>query len=225
MSAPIPAFPASSATPTSSSRFFSTWSPTPNKPSAKFASPAASRFAPAAPATASALRLRMTVSASAPNRYRASLIPSPPPSARAAAPAWDSVSACPLFANMAGSSKLKRSPRAARRSPFSFRPRLRSSRYPPLHPRPLLLGLRLFPRSFLGNSRSPKRSGLGWSGGYRLLRRRGRKENGEGRAARGERFSFDDPAMFANNGHADTESQAGAAARALGGVEGIKEAR
>ena len=81
------------------------------------------------------------------------------------------------------------------------------------------------PRSFLGNSRSPKRSGLGWSGGYRLLRRRGRKENGEGRAARGERFSFDDPAMFANNGHADTESQAGAAARALGGVEGIKEAR
>src|SRR5437773_4332260 len=43
---------------------FSTWSPTPNKPSAKFASPAASRFAPAAPATASALRLRMTVSAS-----------------------------------------------------------------------------------------------------------------------------------------------------------------
>src|SRR5215472_2739837 len=79
------------------------------------------------------------------------------------------------------------------------------------------------PRGCRGNGRRAKRTGLGWSGG--LLGKRGRKENGEGRTARGKRFGFDDPAMLANDGHADTESQARATARALGGVEGIKEAR
>src|SRR5215472_3570483 len=81
------------------------------------------------------------------------------------------------------------------------------------------------PRGFRGNGSRGKRTALGWSGGFWLLRRRGRKENGEGRTARGKRCGFDDPAMFANDGHADTESQARATARALGGVERVKQTR
>src|ERR1700736_5615532 len=44
-------------------------------------------------------------------------------------------------------------------------------------------------------------------------------------ASGGKHFSFDVSAMFANDGHADTEPQPGAAARAFGGVKGIEDAR
>src|SRR5438105_13118426 len=49
----------------------------------------------------------MTAWASAPNRSHAFSIPFTPPNVPAEAPAWDSASACPSFANMAGTSKRK----------------------------------------------------------------------------------------------------------------------
>src|SRR5437016_4754801 len=52
-----------------------------------------------------------------------------------------------------------------------------------------------------------------------------REIDGEGRAASRECFGFDVTAVFANDGHADAEPQAGAAAGTLGGVKGIKDAR
>src|SRR6266852_8118930 len=47
----------------------------------------------------------------------------------------------------------------------------------------------------------------------------------ESSASGGERFRFDISAVLANDGHADTETEAGAATGALGGVERIKDAR
>src|SRR6266852_6107214 len=62
-------------------------------------------------------------------------------------------------------------------------------------------------------------------------KRLGRLSNGDGQrdressASGGERFGFDISAVLANDGHADTETEAGAATRALGGVERIEDAR
>ena len=79
----------------------------PNRLSAKSATLAVSRFAPAGTATSSRSRSRMTAWASAPNRSHAFSIPFTPPSVPGEALAWDSASACPSFANMAGTSKRK----------------------------------------------------------------------------------------------------------------------
>src|SRR5712692_3239195 len=54
---------------------------------------------------------------------------------------------------------------------------------------------------------------------------RGRQLDGEGRATSGKYFGFYVSAMFANDGHADTEPEARSAAGTLGGVEGIEETR
>ena len=57
------------------------------------------------------------------------------------------------------------------------------------------------------------------------LAERGREIDGEGRAAGGKHFGFDVSAVLANDGHADAEPQAGAAAGTLGGVKGVEDAR
>ena len=79
------------------------------------------------------------------------------------------------------------------------------------------------PRSkrFRRGDPSFRRSGNGLG----LLAGRGREIDGEGRAAAGKYFGFDVSAVFANDGHADAEPQAGAAAGTLGGVKGVEDAR
>src|ERR1700730_8209101 len=54
---------------------------------------------------------------------------------------------------------------------------------------------------------------------------RDRKIDGERGAASGKRFYVDGTAMRAHDGHADAEPQTSSAARAFGGVEGVKEPR
>src|SRR5690349_4165969 len=61
--------------------------------------------------------------------------------------------------------------------------------------------------------------------GGRFFRRSGGQSDGEQGAARGKRLGFDEPAMLADDGHADAQAEAGAAAGTLGGVEGIEDAR
>src|ERR1700730_2390804 len=58
-----------------------------------------------------------------------------------------------------------------------------------------------------------------------MLPVRDTKIDGERGAASGKRRYVDGAAMLAHNGHADAESQTGSAARAFGGVEGVKEPR
>src|SRR6266513_3821344 len=57
-----------------------------------------------------------------------------------------------------------------------------------------------------------------------MLVRRGREIDGKGRPARGKCFGLDVSSVLANDGHADAEPQAGAAAGTLGGVKGIEDA-
>src|SRR5438046_9422766 len=57
-----------------------------------------------------------------------------------------------------------------------------------------------------------------------MLVGRGREIDGKGRAARGKCFGLDVSSVLANDGHADAEPQAGAAAGTLGGVKGIEDA-
>jgi hypothetical protein len=57
------------------------------------------------------------------------------------------------------------------------------------------------------------------------LSERGWQINGECRAAGRKCFRLDVSAVFANDGHADAEPQAGAASGTLGGVKGIEDFR
>src|SRR5712692_4586895 len=59
-------------------------------------------------------------------------------------------------------------------------------------------------------------------GGDRLLTDEG-KGYGEGGAAGGQTLGFDAAAMLLDDGHTDTQAQTGAATRALGGEEWVKD--
>src|SRR5205814_10504614 len=57
-----------------------------------------------------------------------------------------------------------------------------------------------------------------------MLVGRRREIDGKGRPARGKCFGLDVSSVLANDGHADAEPQAAAAAGMLGGVKGIEDA-